>query len=239
MSRLNRKLLFLDIEWEPATAYVWRMWDENVTPDQLIDAGGMLCFCAHWEGSKEFLFFSKWEDGRDGMAKAALDLLSEADAVVTYNGDRYDIPKITGEIILAGLQPPPPVTSIDLIKTVKKFGFVMNRLAYIGPLLEVGGKIKHEGFRLWREVVEGKESAQRKMKRYCIQDVRLLVKLYKRVYPFIKNHPHLAHDGAECGACNSKKSQKRGFRYTRHYKIQRNQCQNCGSWFETTRKKIT
>ena len=55
----NRKLLFLDIEWKPATAYVWRMWDENISPDQLIDEGGMLCFCAKWEGSKDSLFFSE------------------------------------------------------------------------------------------------------------------------------------------------------------------------------------
>ena len=147
---MNKKILHIDIEWKPATAYVWKMWDENISPDQLIDEGGLLCFCAHWHGSKEYQFYSEWDDGLEGMAKAALHLLSEADAVVTYNGDKYDIPKLRGTIILAGLNPPPPPTSIDLIKTVKKLGFVMNRLAYIGPLLGVGSKMKHEGFQLWR-----------------------------------------------------------------------------------------
>ena len=232
------KILYVDIEWEPATAYVWRMWDENVSPDQLIDAGGMLCFCAHWEGEKEYLFYSKWEHGREGMAKAALELFNEAEIVVTYNGDKYDIPKIRGEIVLAGLNPPAPVPSVDLLKTVKKFGFVMNRLAYIGPLLEVGGKVKHQGFNLWKDVMAGKPAAQKKMKKYCIQDVRLLVKLYKKVLPFIDNHPYTTKTGGACPNCGSHKLQKRGFYTTRCYKTQRVQCTDCGSWSKTTRKKI-
>lgn len=234
----NHKLLFLDIEWEPATAYVWRMWDENISPDQLIDHGGMLCFCAHWDGEKEYMFYSKWEHGREGMAKAALDLLSQCDAVVTYNGDKYDIPKIRGELLLAGLDPFPPCTSIDVLKAVKKFGFVMNRLAYIGPLLGVGGKVKHEGFNLWKDVINGSEKARAKMKKYCIQDVRLLVKLYAKVKKFIVNHPHLGTTAHECGTCGSNKLQKRGTTRSKYYQTQRLHCQNCGSWSTGTRKKI-
>jgi hypothetical protein len=234
----HAKILVIDIEWRPALAYVWRMWDQNIQPDMLIEHGNMLCFSAKWVGEKGFMFHSEWDDGRLGMATAAKRLLEEADAVVTYNGDKYDIPKITGEIVLAGLDPPPNVTSIDLIKAVKKFGFNMNRLAYIGPLLGLGGKVKHQGFNLWKEVMEGDPKAQRKMKTYCIQDVRLTEKLYHRVKPFIRNHPHLGVVRGECPVCNSKNSQKRGFRTTRCYKIQRNACNNCGHWYETTRKKI-
>jgi hypothetical protein len=232
------KILMLDIEWKPATAYVWKMWDENISPDQLIDDGGLLCFCAHWYGSKEFMFFSEWEHGHAYMAEAALVLLEEADAVVTYNGDRYDLPKLRGAMVLAGLSPPPPPTSIDLIKWVKKFGFVMNRLAYIGPLLNVGAKIKHEGFQLWRSVLEGDAQAQKRMKKYCIGDVKLLVTLYKRILPFIFDHPHLGDEKGACGACGSNHVQSRGFRRTKFYKIQRLQCQDCGSWSTGTRKKV-
>lgn len=235
---MTKNILMLDIEWKPALAYVWRMFDENISPDQLVDEGGLLCFCAHWHGSKEYMFFSEWEDGSQGMAKAALTLLDQADAVVTYNGDRYDIPKLRGTIVLADLTPPATVTSIDLIKVVKKFGFVMNRLAYIGPLLKVGGKMKHEGFRLWRSVMEGDKKAQDRMKKYNIQDVRLLVQLYERVKPFITNHPHLGDEKGACGACGSNHVQSRGYRRTKFFKVQRIQCQDCGSWQEGTRVKI-
>lgn len=236
-SKDTRKILVIDIEWAPALAYVWRMYDENISPDQLIDHGGMLCFCAHWHGEREYMFYSKWVDGRLGMAKAAKALLEEADAVVTYNGDKYDLPKINGEILLAGLSPTPPVTSIDLLKAVKKFGFNMNRLAYIGPLLGVGAKVKHQGFNLWKDVLAGNERAQKQMERYCIQDVRVTDKLYKLIRPFIKTHPQL-RAGDECPSCTSKSTQHRGWRVTRSFRIRRNQCTNCGHWFESTRQKI-
>lgn len=214
------------------------MWDENISPDQLIDEGGMLCFCAKFSDEKDYRFYSKWKDGRLGMAEAALALLTEADAVVTYNGDKYDLPKITGEILLAGLTPPPSVTSIDCLKAVKKFGFVMNRLAYIGPLLGAGKKIKHEGFNLWKDVLAGSEKAQNKMEKYCIQDVKVLVKLYERILPFIKNHPHLGKEKRECGACNSNQVQSRGYRRTKSFKIQRLQCTRCGAWQDGKRSSV-
>ena len=233
----DRKILVIDIEWAPALAYVWRMWDENISPDQLIDHGGMLCFCAHWVGSREFMFYSQWEHGREGMAQAALELLTEADAVVTYNGDKYDLPKILGEIMLAGLIPPPKPASIDLLKTIKKFGLNMNRMAYIAPLLGLGGKIKHEGFNLWKDVLNGCPKAQKKMTKYCIKDVKPTVKMYRKLLPFIQNHPKL-RTGDACPNCESTKTQKRGYRFTRYFRIQRNQCSNCGTWFESTRSKI-
>ena len=39
---MESKILVCDIEWSPATAYVWKMFDENVSPAQLIDPGGLL-----------------------------------------------------------------------------------------------------------------------------------------------------------------------------------------------------
>lgn len=236
---MTSKILYLDIEWKPAVVYTFDMWNANFSPEKIIDDGGLLCFCAHWDGSKDFQFFAEWIDGPEGMAKAALDLLSRADAVITYNGDKYDLPKLRGAMVLAGLTPPPPPTSIDLIKVIKRFGFVMNRLAYVGPLLQAGGKMKHEGFTLWRSVCEGDEKAQRRMMKYCIQDVKLLVNLYNRILPFIDNHPHLGDNKGECGACGSNHVQFRGYRRTKYFKVRRMQCQECGAWSTGTRQKVS
>jgi len=232
------KILFYDIEWKPALAYVWKMWDENISPDQLVDPGGLLCFSAVWaDKPKEVIFYSEWEHGHQTMVEALHALFEEADALVTYNGDRYDNKKARGEFVLAGLKPPPPITSIDLLKTVKQFGFVMNRLAYIGPLLEIGKKIKNEGFSLWRSVLEGDRGAQKRMKAYCIQDSLLLIKLYEKIKPFIKNHPFLG-DRHACGACNGKVLHKRGYRRTKTMQIERLRCTTCGSWQDGKRTKI-
>lgn len=228
----------MDIETKPSIAYVWRAWDENISPDQVIDRGGLLCFAAKWLGSKETFFYCEWGHGRSAMLKAIHSLLNEADAVVTYNGDKFDLPKLMGEFVLEGLDPPAPVTSIDVIKTIKKFGLLMNRLAYVGPLLGVGGKLSHEGFSLWSKVLAGDEKAQLKMQKYNIKDIVILEKLYQRIKPYIKNHPHLGATKHECGACGSNKTQSRGYRRTKYFRIQRIQCQDCGSWSEGTRTKI-
>lgn len=235
---MNRKILILDIETKPTKAYIWRAWDENTSPEKVIEPGGLLCWSAKWVGKPERIFYSEWGDGRHQMLNELHKLLNEADAVVTYNGDKFDLPIINGEFLLAGFKAPAPLTSIDVIKHVKKFGFLMNRLAYVGPLLDVGRKLKHEGFGLWVGVMNGDIKAQARMRRYNIQDVVLLERLYKKILPFIKNHPHLGDNKHECGACGSNHIQSRGFSRTKYFKTQRLQCQSCGSWSQGTRKKI-
>lgn len=218
---------------------MWRAWDENVSVDQVVDAGGLLCFAAKWHDEKETLFYSDWTHSHGDMVRAAHVLISEADAVIGFNSDKYDLPKLQGEFLIEGLNPPPPVTSIDLIKTVKKFGLFMNRLAFVGPFLRLGDKLKHEGFDLWVKVMSGDVKAQNKMMRYNIQDVLLTEKLYVKIKPYIKNHPNLGNQGAgACGSCGSDHLQSRGQRRTKYFKIQRKQCQSCGSWSDGTRSKI-
>ena len=173
------------------------------------------------------------------MLAAIHQMMSEADAVITYNGDKFDLPKLQGAFLLQGLGPTPPVTSIDVVKAVRKFGFFVNRLAFIGPFLGVGAKIKHEGFELWVKVMEGNQPAQGRMARYCKQDVKLLEKLYLKVRPFIKDHPHMGNVKAhQCGACQSTVVQSRGYRRTKSFRIQRLQCQTCGAWQDGKREKI-
>lgn len=234
------KILLLDCETKPAKAFVWSLWDTNVPLEMLIEPGGIICVGAKWLGKKDSLFFSEWEHGHESMIRAIHKLVSEADAVITYNGDAFDLPKLNGAFLIYGLTPPPPQTSIDVYKTIKKMGFTSAKLAAVGPLLKLGSKVKHEGFRLWKGVMEGDEKAQRRMTKYCLQDVRLLERLYKVVRPFIKNHPHLGSKvkSEACGACGSPKLQKRGFRRTRSFLIQRVQCQDCGSWQDGKRTKV-
>ncbi len=235
----DQKILVLDIEWKPTKAYVWGAWQENIYPEKIIEHGGLLCVGAKWLGEKEVYLFSEWEHGHQQMLEAIHEMISYADAVIGYNSDKYDIRKLEGEFVLHEMTPPPAPTSIDLIKTIKKFGFFMNRLGFIAPLLKIGKKLEHEGMALWIKVMDGDEKAQAKMAKYCAQDVVLTEKLYMRIRPYIRNHPHMGKVKAqECGACGSTKTHSRGTRRTRAFKIQRLQCQDCGSWQDGTRTKI-
>ena len=240
VNKLNRKILILDIETRPAQAYIWRAYGEqNIGVEQIIDPGDIICVGLKWLGDKETFLYSDWEHGHQEMLTAVHAAMCEADAVVTYNGDKFDLPKLQGAFLLAGLGPTKPQTSIDVVKAVRKLGYFVNRLAFIGPFLGVGAKIKHEGFDLWVKVMEGNEPAQRRMARYCKQDVKLLEKLYLKIRPFIKDHPHMGNvKGHACGACGSHHVQSRGWRRTKYFRIQNIQCQSCGSWQSGKREKL-
>lgn len=233
------KILFLDIETSPAVAYTWGLHNVNISLAQLIEPSAPICVSAKWYGDKSVSFFADWIDGHENFIRSIYDMICEADAVVTYNGDSFDLKKLQGEFLLQGLPPPPPWTSIDLLKTVKKLGYQSNKLGYVGPLLELGKKVEHEGFDLWVKVRDGDFAAQKKMQKYCIQDTLLLEELYIKVLPYIPNHPTMGEAGVDqCGACGSYSLQKRGFRRTKAFKIQRLQCQKCGSWSDGTRSKV-
>jgi len=167
--------------------------------------------------------------------------MSEADALVTYNGDRFDLPKINGEFVSAGLRPIPPTPSIDLIKTVRRLGLQSSRLEFVAPYLQIGAKVQSGGFQLWRDCIDGKPEAWRKMRGYNIQDVRLLEKLHDRLGPFITKYPALFPSTSTkpaCGKCGSSHMQSRGHRTTLRMRIQRLQCQACGKWESGKKEKV-
>jgi hypothetical protein len=234
------KILLLDIETAPTLAYVWRLYDENIGVEQIVKPTRMICWAAKWVGQREMIFGSEWmPGGREAMLAGIHALLAEADAVVTYNGDKFDLPKLMGEFAMAKRSSPGPLTSIDLYKTARKLGLQSSRLAFVAPALGIGEKIKHEGFRLWLQVEAGDERARKRMERYNKQDTRLLEKLYTRLRPFIRNHPYLGSvERGHCPSCESHRLQKRGTRRTKAFVIERLQCQSCGSWTDGVRRKV-
>jgi len=234
----DQKILVLDVEWRPTLAYVWQAWDANVSPEMIVEHGGLLCVGAKYVGEETELF-SEWEHGHEGMLVRIYEMMAYADAIVTFNGDRFDLPKLDGEFLLHGFSPRPPCTSIDCIKAVKKFGYFRNSLGFIGPFLGVGSKLENEGFGLWKKVMAGDKDAQKRMADYCKQDVDMTEELYIRIRSHIKTHPHLGKTGAEqCPVCGGTHSHSRGTRRTRAYKVQRLQCQSCGHWHDGKRSKI-
>lgn len=231
--RPKPRILFLDIETSLLTAYTFGIRDQHITHKQIAnDRGGKLIHCIgmKWKGQKAFVL-SEWEHGFDGMMRGTAEALQEADAVVTYNGARFDIPKIRGQCVLAGLAPPPSPTQIDIFKTARQLGFVSSKLDYIASVLGLGSKIKHSGLDMWINIFNGCEKSQKQMARYCVGDVELTEKVYNRLRPYIVAHPHMGEiKYEECGACGSSRLQARGWARTKASRAQRYQCQGCGSW---------
>lgn len=233
------KILFLDIETKPAIVATFGIRDQHIGHKQILKNGGVICTGLKWAGKGRAVVYSDWEHGHRQHLEIVRDALLESDAVATYNGAAFDLPKLQGEFLLAGMQPVPQLTQIDIYKAVRRLGFISNKLDYIAPLLGLGGKIKHEGLELWLKVMDGCPKAQARMARYCAGDVNLTERVYNRVRPFIATHPHLGvTQPRDCGACQSSRTQARGFHRTKASIRQRYQCQQCGSWSLGPAKRV-
>jgi len=227
------KILLLDIETSPNTAHVWGLWQQNVGLKQLLESSYVLCWAAKWLGDKEVLFDSVHQTREKTMLKKIHKLIDEADAVVHYNGTKFDMPTLNKEFLLQGLNPPSPYKQIDLLRTMRSnFRFPSNKLDYVAQRLGLGSKTSHEGHELWVKCMAGDEEAWKVMEKYNKQDVVLLEQVYNRVLPWIKNHPNrnLFSDEAVCPTCGSHSLQKRGTSVTTTLRYQRYQCKDCGTW---------
>jgi uncharacterized protein YprB with RNaseH-like and TPR domain len=179
------KTLYLDIETTPIKAYVWGLWDQNVSIDQIIEPTEMLCFGARWGGTKKVIFKSVYHDGKEAMLQELHALMEEADVLVGWNSAAFDHKHINREFLENGLTPPSTVKDLDLMSIVKaNFQFPSNKLDYVAQKLGVGAKVKHSGFKLWIDCMAGDAKAWKEMKKYQIQDVNLLIDLYDVLLPW-------------------------------------------------------
>lgn len=228
------KVLFLDLETSPNLAYVWGLWNQNISINQLVNSTEVICFGAQWLGQKNVIFRSVHHHGKKEMLDELHKLMDEADVLVGWNSQSFDSKHIKREFIENDYLPPSPYKEMDLMRVVKsQFRFPSNKLDYVSQTLGVGQKVKHTGFDLWVGCMAGDKKSWALMKEYQIQDVKLLLDLYEKLKPWIKNHPHVAlHEGIEggCSNCGSQDLQRRGYARTITSTYQRFQCNSCGKW---------
>lgn len=233
------RTLYIDIETSPAQAFVWGAFKQFISLDQIIEDPRILCFAARWAGEKRGVFYSEYEHGRKGMLEAAHRLLTEADVVVHYNGKRFDVPWLMGEFAVSGMSEPAPFQQLDLLATArKKFRFFSNKLDYVAKRFEVGTKVKHEGFGLWKACLAGDAKAWKRMEKYNRQDVDLLIDLHEALRPWLVAAPsYAAHAGEDlCPSCGSQDYTREGYAYTAQSTFQRFRCKPCGRWFRSTKR---
>lgn len=229
------KTLLLDIETAPNTAYVWGLFDQNIAHDQVKLSSYVLCWSAVWAGSDKMMFASTVADGQRAMLAKVHALLDAADVVVHYNGQKFDIPTLNKEFLKRRFSPPSPYRQIDLYREVKKsFRFESNKMDSICKALDLGEKVKHQGFELWVGCMEGDAECWRKMEKYNKRDVVLLRELYAVLRPWMPTHPHMgmiAERPEACPVCGVEgKMQARGFVVQTSLRYRRFHCQACGAW---------
>jgi len=231
------RILTLDIETSPNKTYTWGMFKQNISLNQLIESGEILCWASKWKGEKKVHSRARYDVDHLSFLH---EQLSEADAVIHYNGAKFDIPWIQGQFLLAGLPPTAPFKQIDLLRTVRsQFRFPSNKLDYVANALGIGKKTKGMGMEIWLGCMEDDPKSWAKMIKYNKQDVRLTEDLYFRILPWIKNHPNMSlyeenDHGLHCPTCNSTSIIARGNFQTNAGLYKRYSCKSCNKWFRGT-----
>jgi len=236
---LGINILTIDIETRPNLAYVWGLWDQNIGLNQIEETGTVISWAAKWYGDRKVHFASDHHDGHAEMVRRAWELLDQADAVVGYNSKSFDMKHLNREFVLAGYPPPSPYVDIDLLTVVKqRFRFTSNKLQHIATELGLGSKVQHDGFDLWLACMKDDAKAWKIMKKYNMQDVVLTEKVYERLLPWIKVHPHRGLYGGDpdaCPRCGHDEVVKRGFAHTRTSSYQIVHCKKCGGYSRTNK----
>mgnify|MGYP003108847891 CR=1 FL=1 len=233
------KILMLDVETYPNKVYSWGLFNQNIGLNQIVEPGSTACWAARWHGAPEgeFFFGAEWDD--NDFIGDMWDLLDEADAVIHYNGTKFDMPTLNWAFIKQGGTPPSPYKEIDLLRTVRqKFRPASKKLDFVSQELGIGAKIQHRGMDLWHGCMEGDKECHKEMRDYNIQDVFLLEELYEKLLPWIGNHPNTQVYTGErdtCPKCNSGSIQYRGFAYTNAGKSKKYRCNDCGSWSKSSK----
>jgi hypothetical protein len=235
------KILLLDIETAPIEAFVWGLFDQNISLNQIKKDWFILSWAAKWLDKKKIHYQDLRKEKKPTTDKSILkgiwELIDEADIIVGQNHKSFDLKKLNARFILNGMKPPAPYQTIDTLRLARKvFGFTSNKLAYTSENLnEKYKKLEHKkypGQEMWTECLKGNLDAWKHMEKYNKYDVLALEELYKKL--IVWDNPvnfNLYHENNEskcsCGAFVVKKW---GFKYTAKKKVQRYICDSCGKY---------
>jgi len=244
MLKNKTKTISYDLETSYTVGAVWGLFDTNVAttlrePYIITIAWKVLGEKKTYvKGITDFPLYKKDKHSDKALVQYIKDeIFGKADILIAHNGNSFDKKWVYGRFVVNGITPPPPVKHIDTKLEAKKIGrFNSNSLTNLGQYFGLGKKLETGGIQLWVDCIEhNKKEAWVKMKKYNVQDVILLEKVYLKLRPYMLLHPNLNvlnGDNTSCPNCGSHTIQKRGFGINSKSKYQRLHCQDCSAWFK-------
>ena len=255
--RREVKTLIVDIERLPGRAKVQHrgltiegdFWDlggwkhtigRRIHADDVTEWPTTICFAARWYETGKRAFHAAWmPGGADTMYEAAFELYDSADLVMTYNGASFDNKHFASGWLERGLGRPSPFRDIDLLKVARQAaGWESKTLDSVCKRLGIEAKNDKYQVDVARAAMAGNLTAQRKLKRYNVNDVDILPAVYERLLPYVKSHPHVAPslglDQPTCPRCGSTEVTRRGTYSPGVYHYLAYSCDTCGGPFKTT-----
>ena len=237
---MKPKIYLFDIESSPIKGYTWGIYEQNVI--KVIEDWYMLSFSIKELDGKivtktlpDYPNYKRDKHNDRELVREMWQYFDKADILIAHNGDSFDIKKCYDRFSYWGLKPPSPFKKIDTLKIARKyFKFTSNKLNDLGEHLGLGKKVRTGGFDLWEDCMAGDPKAWKLMRKYNGQDVMLLEKVYKKVLPYIENHPmgNMKEKKSlpRCDNCQEEKLHKRGTAWRGRKLVQLYQCKACGHW---------
>lgn len=233
----NHKVLIFDVETLPIVAYAWKVWDENISDNQIIKDWCILSWSAKWLHDDKIMsdVLTKREALTRNDRRIIANfwkLLEEADVVIAHNGKRFDIKKVNTRLWKHKLPKPSSYKVIDTLSSVKSvFSLNHNGQNAIANFLEIDEKLDTD-FELWAACDTGDTDSLNYMVTYNEQDVRMLEEIYLSMRDWIPNHPDLRiYEGVVvgCPVCLSTRSEQIGLYIARAKRYPEHRCLDCGS----------
>lgn len=204
------KRLFFDIETSPNIVYSWRIgYNINLQPHDIIEERRIISIHYSWE-NEDKVHHLTWDKNQcdKQMLIDFIKVMNQADEIIAHNGDRFDEKWIRTRCIYHRIPAMPKYKTLDTLKKAKYgFNFNSNKLDYIAKFLGVGAKVQHDGFDMWRKVMDGDKEALKEMVTYGNGDVVVLKDVYYALQSYIKQNSHVGVFNGEmkftCPICGS------------------------------------
>lgn len=235
------KRLFFDIETCPNIGFFWEAgYKLNVGPQNIITERRVICVSYKWE-DENVVYNLSWDDNKCDkyLLEEFSKIMSEADEVISHNGDRFDIPWLRGRCLYHRITFPTYVKSLDTyVKSKAQFRLNSFKLDYIAKFLGVGGKIETGGWESWVKItLHNDQEALDQMIKYCNNDVIILEDVFKELLNYIKVNTHVGvFNGlskCSCPTCGSDNTSYLKPWITDRGTIQRiMKCNSCGVDFK-------
>jgi len=161
------------------------------------------------------------KDFRDDyhVAKTIKEQVDKADAIVAFNGDRFDVKELNYALVKHGLGATSNPIQIDPFKIAKsKFRFKGgNSLRNLCEVLGVKEQKGHVDDETWIAAAEGCPKAIKKVVTYNKGDIPTLRAVYNILKPYAPaklNMNHFVYDADVCPSCGSAELRTDGKAYT-------------------------
>lgn len=239
---MDKKIASYDIEVSYIQSATWELYDTNVV--KVLREPYIMSIAWSWLGSdivqiKTLRDFDLYKTDRFSDKELAQfirdEIFDKADVLIAHNGNSFDNKWCGGRFAVHKIPPPSPSQYIDTMVVCKKyFKFPSYSLNNIAKYFGIEEKLSTGGIDLWVDCIENDYAdAWERMKRYNVQDVVVLEKVYLHIRPYITSHPNmnlLQGTTACCPNCGSNSLQKRGFSNKGITKRQKYSCNDCGAW---------